>query len=100
MKEIPTFKDFKKTLRMAGKMPVVVAFVSKTSEDCKAIYPHFKKLASDYLGRALFVKVNVDENSETSKSCQIEGPENTPTFQFFKRGKMEEEGAPGGWRPH
>jgi len=91
VKEIVDFKEFKKTLRMAGKMPVVVGFVSKSSEDCKTIYPTFKSLANDYLGKALFVKVNVDDNEETAKSCKVEGPENTPTFQFYKRGKMEEE---------
>jgi thiol-disulfide isomerase/thioredoxin len=58
------------------------------SEDCKAIYPKFKELATEYLGRALFVKINVDENKETASHCKVEGPENTPTFQFFKQGEQ------------
>jgi len=52
--------------------------------DCRQIAPHFKKLAKQYKGRAVFAKVNVDTNRETSGKQQIRS---MPTFQAYLLGK-------------
>ena len=54
---------------------------------CQRVAPAFAKMADDYPD-AVFVKVDVDENSEVAELCGISA---MPTFQFYKGGKKVDE---------
>ncbi len=63
---------------------------------CRAIAPLFERLAGQYMGRARFLKVDVDSARDISQQCGISA---MPTFQFYRRGSRvaELQGAdPGG----
>lgn len=49
------------------------------------MHPVIDELATDYEGRAIIGKLNVDENPET---CEAFGVMNIPTVLFFKNGEL------------
>jgi len=83
VEQIPTKADFDKKLAEAGDKLVVVDFTATWCGPCQRIAPVFVKLA-DELPDVVFIKVDVDENEETSAACGIAC---MPTFQFYKGGK-------------
>ena len=54
---------------------------------CKAMTPIVEELASEYDGRALVAKLNVDDNAETPTTYGVRG---IPTFLIFKDGELKE----------
>ncbi|MBC6993060.1 thioredoxin [Neolewinella lacunae] len=52
---------------------------------CKAIGPIIEELASDYEGKALIAKVDVDENFELSNRFQVRS---IPTILILKDGEV------------
>jgi len=52
---------------------------------CKMIGPVIEELARDYRGRAVFGKLNVDENGQTARRYGIMA---IPTMLVFKNGKL------------
>ena len=52
---------------------------------CRMIAPAYKRIAKQYKGRAVFVKVNVNNNQQTSQARRVRS---MPTFQFFLKGKQ------------
>ena len=81
----PVPKEFDRLLRKhAGEtgLPVIVDFYSDGCGPCRQIAPAYKRLAKEIgQDRAVFVKVDVDENEETAEFCGIQA---MPTFKFFK----------------
>jgi len=65
-------------------LPVVVDFYSHSCGPCRMIAPLYKRLASEFKGRAVFLKVDVNRNYEASSACGVRG---MPTFQFFQNTK-------------
>lgn len=61
-------------------LPVVVDFYSHSCGPCRMIAPTFKRLAGEYKGRVVFLKVDVNRNYEASSACGVRG---MPTFQFY-----------------
>jgi thioredoxin-disulfide reductase len=61
-------------------LPVVVDFFSHSCGPCRMIAPTFKKLASEYKRKVVFLKVDVNRNHEASSACGVRG---MPTFQFY-----------------
>ena len=61
---------------------VAVDFTATWCGPCQMIGPKFEKLAEKY-SSIKFIKVDVDENSETSEAHGISA---MPTFKFFKNG--------------
>jgi len=64
---------------------VVVDFYADWCGPCKMMAPVFEQAAADYDGRAVFAKINVDENRELAVKNKIMG---VPTLIFFKDGQI------------
>ena len=68
--------------------PVIVDYFSHGCGPCRQIAPHYKQLAKQYKGRAVFAKVDVNYNRETSSRQQIRS---MPTFQFYINKEKKDE---------
>lgn len=82
LKELKTREEFNKALKDAGEKLVVVDFFASWCTPCVRIVPYVRELAETYTN-AVFYKVNVDENTETSEYYGIKA---MPTFILYKSG--------------
>jgi thioredoxin 1 len=64
---------------------VMVDFWATWCAPCRIIAPTVEELAKEYEGRAKFVKVNTDENSDLASRYNIRG---IPTLMFIKNGQV------------
>ena len=67
-----------------AKQPVLVDFYSTTCGPCRMLAPTIQKLAQQYEGRAVVVKVNVDRLPQLAGRYGIQG---VPSVLFFQGGK-------------
>lgn len=81
VRKVATKAEFDKILKEAGNKLVTVDFTATWCPPCRHISPVFDKMASENLD-VLFLKVDVDENAETSEACKINC---MPTFQFYRK---------------
>merc|ERR1711934_398107 len=87
VQQLTTKAEFDTALTDAGDKLVVVDFTASWCPPCQRIKPIFEKMAED-TPEVVFVKVDVDENGETSSACGIQC---MPTFQFYKKGEKVDE---------
>lgn len=73
-------------------LPVVVDYYSDSCGPCRMMAPIFKKVAADYVDRAVFVKVDTNSQPELSSRYQIRS---LPTFHWFIDGKKADEALGG-----
>ena len=68
----------------SGKL-VVVDLWAEWCGPCRSITPSIEELATEYEGKAIIGKYNVDEENELSTEY---GVRSIPTILFFKVGKL------------
>lgn len=66
-------------------MPVMVDLWATWCGPCRMIAPLVEELASEYDGKVVIGKCNVDENQEVPMKYGIR---NIPTLLFFKNGEL------------
>lgn len=67
--------------------PVVIDFWATWCGPCIKLGPVVEELADKYADKAVFGKVNIDDNDEVASDNKVR---NIPTVLFFKDGKVVE----------
>lgn len=78
----------KLVIEQSQETTVLVDFWADWCQPCKTLMPILSKLADDYQGAFVLVKVNSDENKELSTQF---GVRSLPTVKVFKNGEMVDE---------
>ncbi len=68
-----------------SEVPVLVDFWAVWCGPCRTIAPYVEELSKEYEGKALVVKLDVDNNNQTAAKYGIR---NIPTLLYFKNGEV------------
>jgi len=86
MSEEATDRDFsEKVIEKSKKIPVVVDFYADWCPPCRMLAPVLEKIAQEYNGKFVLVKVNVDNAPNISQKYGIMS---IPNVKLFKDGKV------------
>lgn len=80
-KELP--KSFNRLIEESGK-PVLTDFFATWCNPCKAVSPIVTRLAKEYRGRLLSVKIDIDKKRHVQKKYLIQS---VPTVILFFKGE-------------
>lgn len=95
VRNIQSAHEFDRLLEKHGSetgLPVVVDYYSDSCGPCRMMAPIFKKVAEDYVDKAVFVKVDTNAQYEISSRYQIRS---LPTFHFFVNGQKVDQAVGG-----
>lgn len=67
-----------------AKVPVLVEFYADWCGPCKVVGPMVEELANELKGKAIVIRINVDEDPTLSREHGVRG---IPTFIAFKSGR-------------
>lgn len=70
---------------LKSEVPVVVDLWAEWCGPCKMLTPIMEEMSSEYEGKALITKVDVDSNPGVAAKY---GVRNIPTVLFFKNGEV------------
>ncbi|AFU67691.1 thioredoxin [Psychroflexus torquis ATCC 700755] len=79
-----TDKDFQEKV-LESDIPVLVDFWAAWCGPCRMVGPIIDELNTEYEGKAVIAKMDVDQNQEFAAKY---GVRNIPTVLFFKNGEM------------
>jgi thioredoxin len=77
----PSFND----LVRDSDTPVLADFYADWCGPCKMVSPAIQKLAGEYKGRILTVKIDTDKKQHLARQYEITG---IPTIMLFHKGKI------------
>jgi len=81
--------DFEeKVIKKSKDIPVIVDFYADWCGPCQMLSPILEKLAKEYEEKALFVKIDTDNNPATTKKYGVTG---IPAVKLFKNGEVVDE---------
>jgi thioredoxin 1 len=79
-----TDDNFESTV-LKSPIPVIVDFWAPWCNPCKMIAPTLEKLASEYAGKLLIAKVNVDNDQKYAQKYGVQG---IPMMLFISNGNV------------
>ena len=88
MGQLAQISDAAFETEIKGETPVLVDFWAEWCGPCRRLAPTIDELATDYDGRVVIGKLNVDENPAIQSRFSIMG---IPTVLIFKGGEVVEQ---------
>jgi len=83
MEKVITNNNFKEVI--SDSKPVLIDFWATWCGPCRMLSPVIDEIASEYEGKAVIAKCNVDDAEDIATEMGIR---NIPTLLFFKNGEM------------
>lgn len=75
-------KSFSELIQ-TSELPVVVDFWAEWCGPCKMVSPALERIAREFKGRLMVIKINVDQKQQIAAQYQIQS---IPTIMMFHRG--------------
>ena len=70
---------------LKSELPVMIDFWAEWCAPCRAIAPYVEQIATEYEGKAVVGKVNIEQSPDVANNFGIR---NIPTILFFKSGEL------------